>query len=256
MTRPVSTGRGEATSPSTPITTILFDLDGTLLPMDQDVFAKAYFAGLARKAQPYGYEADRLIQTIWAGTAAMIRNRSAYSNEHIFWETFVSAYGEEARKDIGIFDEYYVHDFDRVKETCGFDPQVAPLIHRLQERGFRLILATNPIFPRVATECRIRWAGLSPDDFSHITTFENSYRCKPNPEYYRQLLRDVQIAPEECLMVGNDVEEDMEAAASAGMQGFLLTDCLINRRGASIDCYPRGGFHELMAYVKRLDQKA
>ncbi|MBR3691701.1 MAG: hypothetical protein IKL89_03255 [Clostridia bacterium] len=33
-----------------PITTILFDLDGTLLPMDQDAFAKAYVMGLAGTA--------------------------------------------------------------------------------------------------------------------------------------------------------------------------------------------------------------
>lgn len=46
------------------ITTVLFDLDGTLLPMDQDVFIKDYFGRLARKLAPYGYEPKKLIEAV------------------------------------------------------------------------------------------------------------------------------------------------------------------------------------------------
>lgn len=56
------------------ITTVLFDLDGTLLPMDQDVFIKDYFGRLAKKLVPYGYEPKKLIETVWAGTKAMVKN--------------------------------------------------------------------------------------------------------------------------------------------------------------------------------------
>ena len=38
------------------IKTVLFDLDGTLLPMDQDNFVKAYFKNLAIKLAPHGYD--------------------------------------------------------------------------------------------------------------------------------------------------------------------------------------------------------
>ena len=43
------------------IKVVLFDLDGTLLPMDQDVFVKTYFKGIAAKLAPYGYEPKALI---------------------------------------------------------------------------------------------------------------------------------------------------------------------------------------------------
>ncbi len=56
------------------ITTVLFDLDGTLLPMNQDVFAKAYMNGLCQTAQPHGYDLAMMGKTIWAGTAAMVKN--------------------------------------------------------------------------------------------------------------------------------------------------------------------------------------
>ena len=56
------------------ITTILFDLDGTLLPMDQDVFVAAYMKGLATTAAPYGYESDKFVKAVMTGTVAMIKN--------------------------------------------------------------------------------------------------------------------------------------------------------------------------------------
>ena len=63
-----------------------------------------------------------------------------------------------------------------------------------------MVLATNSIFPRIATENRIRWAGLEPDDFALITTYENSTYCKPNPAYYREVLGKLGLEAEECLV--------------------------------------------------------
>ena len=113
------------------------------------------------------------------------------------------------------------------------------------------MLATNPIFPAVATENRIRWAGLTPADFELYTTYENSCHCKPNPDYYRDILTQIGADPAECLMVGNDAVEDV-AAGQLGMKVFLLTDCLINKDGKDISAYPQGSFDELIAYIDTL----
>ena len=115
--------------------------------------------------------------------------------------------------------------------------------------GLRTALATNPIFPAIATESRIRWAGLSPADFELYTTYENIGFCKPNPAYYQEILKRMDLSPEECLMVGNDVTEDM-IAARLGMQVFLLTDCLINKDEKDISVYPNGGFDQLLACLR------
>ena len=58
-----------------------FDLDGTLLPMDQDVFVKAYFGGISKRLAPLGYEPQALIGAIWSGTAAMVKNNGEVLNE-------------------------------------------------------------------------------------------------------------------------------------------------------------------------------
>ena len=231
---------------------VLFDLDGTLLPMDQDVFVKAYFGGIAAKLAPHGYEPQKLIQAIWQGTVAMIKNDGAKRNEEIFWDSFVATFGAEARKDEPYFDAFYADGFDKVQVSCGYNAEAKETIALVKDLGRRVALATNPIFPAVATRQRIAWAGLNEADFELVTTYENSSYCKPNLRYYEEILKKLGVKGEDCLMVGNDVGEDM-VAAKLGMKVFLLTDCLINRKEEDVSCYPHGGFAALKGYLKTLD---
>lgn len=230
------------------IRTVLFDLDGTLLPMDQDVFVKHYFKGLCQKMAPYGYAPDAMVNAVWAGTAAMVKNDGSRLCETAFWEKFTAILGDEIRAHESTLDQFYRNEFQAVKEVCGHNAKAAETVRALNEKGYTVALATNPIFPAVATESRIGWAGLSPKDFALYTTYENSHFCKPNPAYYQEIVKKLGVRAEECLMVGNDVQEDM-VAQTLGMQTFLLTDCLINKNDEDISSYPQGGFDELMAFI-------
>jgi len=233
------------------ITTILFDLDGTLLPMDMDIFIKAYLGGLARKAAAHGYDAPAIPKQVMAGTYAMMKNDGSRTNEEVFWVTFSTLCGQDAKQDMHIFEDFYRNEFQDIRHVCGCDPRAAGAIREIKTMGFRVALATNPLFPAIATHRRTRWAGLNPEDFALITTYEDSRHAKPNPDYYRDVADALGVAPEECLMVGNDVNEDM-VAEKLGMQVFLLTDCLINKSGADVSRYPHGSFPELMAFIRDL----
>jgi HAD superfamily hydrolase (TIGR01509 family) len=147
---------------------------------------------------------------------------------------------------------FYNTEFDEVAAVCGCNPKAAELVHSLKAKGIRVILATNPLFPRIATQKRIRWAGLQPEDFEFYTTFEDIGYCKPNPDYYREVLRRGGLDAADCLMVGNDVAEDMMAGAKVGLRGFLLTDCLINKGREDIDSYPHGSYPELITWIRGL----
>ena len=107
------------------IKVILFDLDGTLLPMDQDTFVKTYFGLLAKKMASYGYEPDKLIEAVWTGTSAMVKNDGSKSNEEAFWERFAQIYGDKVKEDIPLFDEFYRKEFAGAKEVCGYNPQAS-----------------------------------------------------------------------------------------------------------------------------------
>ena len=233
------------------ITTILFDLDGTLLPMDNAAFTKGYFKLLAARLAPLGYEPEKLVDAIWSGTAAMVKNDGSQNNEAAFWKRFSEIYGEKVLGDLPVFENFYATDFQQAKAICGFNPKAAETVRTAKNLGFRVALATNPIFPAIATESRIRWAGLQPEDFELYTTYENIGYCKPNPAYYQELLDQLNESPERCLMVGNDVAEDM-IAEKLGMQVFLLTDCIINKEDANISLYPRGGFDDLLEHIRTL----
>ena len=231
------------------IDTVLFDLDGTLLPMDQDEFVHAYMSLLAKKLADHGYDPRHLVTAVWAGTRAMVENTGEKTNEEVFWADFCRTFGEDARKDEPLFEEFYATDFGHARKVCGFEPAAGEIVDMLKERGVRVALATNPLFPVIATRQRIRWAGLNPEDFSLITTYENSRRCKPNPDYYRDVLAALGVKPEGCIMVGNDVDEDILPARQLGMKTFLLTPSLLNRTGRDLSGLEQGGFGELKEFL-------
>ncbi len=232
-----------------PIKTVLFDLDGTLLPMDQEEFTKIYFKNLSVKAASLGYEPSGIPKSIWDCVVEMVKNDGRSSNCQVFWDKFCEIYGPEAIKDKPRLDEFYSNEFNKAKEACGFAPQAAEIIALLKSKGVNAVLATNPLFPAVATENRIKWAGLNASDFLLYTTYENSSFCKPNPKYYIEIIEKLGLDPKECLMVGNDVTEDM-VAQTLGMKVFLLTDCVINKENRDINAYPHGGFTELKGYIE------
>ena len=152
-------------------------------------------------------------------------------------------------EDMPLFEEFYHTDFELAQESCGYTDRAAATVGLCRALGFQTALATNPIFPAVATRARIRWAGLKAEDFALIPTYENSRSCKPNLLYYREVTEKLEVSPEECLMVGNDVQEDM-VARELGMRVFLLTPCMINKQGKDIAQYPHGDFPELTHFLE------
>ena len=231
---------------------ILFDLDGTLLPMDMDVFTGSYFKLLAAKAAPHGYtDSKALIDGVWSGTAAMVKNDGSRTNEEAFWARFAEIFGADRLADRPIFEEFYAVEFQNAQAFCGFNPKAKQAVELAKALGFRVALATNPLFPDTATVSRTRWAGLDVNDFELYTTYENSTHCKPNPEYYRELLKRLDLPAEACLMVGNDAHEDM-IAETLGMKVFLLTDCLVNKQSRDISAWPHGDFDTLMDHLRAL----
>ena len=100
----------------------------------------------------------------------------------------------------------------------------------------------------MATKARIRWAGCNPDDFKYITAYENSRFSKPNLKYYEEVLEKTGYKPEEVIMVGNDVREDM-IVNKLGIDSYLITDCLLNLDNEDINKYKHGNFEEIMNLV-------
>ena len=233
------------------IKAVLFDLDGTLLPMDEKIFIKDYFSALIKKISPHGYDPDQLVSGVWKATKSMMTNNGENFNEHVFWEDFSKIMGEEILEHMPLFEDFYNNDFDLLSTSCGYNEKAKVVVDRVKNMGYRVVLATKPVFPKAATEKRLKWVGLSPQDFELCTTYENTSYCKPNIKYYEHILTEIGCKPEECLMVGNNATEDM-IASTLGMKVFLLTDCLINKEEKDISNYPSGSYDELIKYIDSL----
>ena len=235
------------------IKAVLFDLDGTLLPMDMDKFTADYMKRLCAYLAPLGYEPSLVAEAMWHGIGAMVKNDGTSTNEDAFWQVFTKRFGEKALKEKETLVEFYRTEFPKVQPSCGYDPKAKEAVDTIKNLGYRTVLATNPLFPAMATEHRIHWAGLDTKDFEFFTAYEDSRFCKPNLEYYKDVLARAKLSAEECVMVGNDATEDM-IAEKLGMKVFLLTDNLLNKNGVDISGYPQGSFDELVEFIKGLNR--
>lgn len=233
------------------LNTILFDLDGTLCPYDQNRFIKTYLETLDQCLTPMGYDGKRLVEVMWKSTGAMLQNDGSRTNRQAFWEGFTRELGIGALPLESILDDFYLREFDSVR--CVMEERVdrGPLIRGLRKKGYGVILATNPVFPAVAVATRLSWVGLRSEDFDFATTYENSRHSKPNVEYYRDIMAKAGKRPEECMMIGNSPSDDM-AAMRTGMGGRLVTDYLENAAGLPTDGYTCLTFRELEAYLECL----
>ena len=229
---------------------ILFDLDGNLLPMDMDAFIKTYFGSLAQYMAPYGYETESFIAAVWSGTKAMVTNDGSMTNEDRFWNTFSDKLGKDILKYKDTIDAFYTGDFNKARASCWDNPNAKRAVKAAQSKSNRVILATNPLFPPCAVRTRLSWIGLSPEDFDYVTTYDNSHYCKPNPKYYEELAEKLSLNPETTLMIGNDIDED-GASVKAGFDVFITTDCLLGNRD-NLENFRSGTFEALCEYLENL----
>lgn len=231
----------------------LFDLDGTLLPMDLPKFIELYMQAFCRKfAHRVQLDPKQLAQAVWEGAAAMGKNDGECLNREVFWRTINRVCNKDMRIYEDAFDEFYRNEFIAAKQATTVNPMAQKAVKLLKQRGGKLIVATNPIFPKAATYTRLRWAGLDPFDFNYITVYDNCSYSKPNLNYYHEICHFCGISPEDSVMVGNDVDEDM-CAAKLGFDTYLVTDCLINRRDKSIDRYRHGSFEAFYQWLLSID---
>jgi len=228
---------------------ILFDLDGTLLPMDNDLFVQTYMGLLTKKMAPFGYDPELLISALWKGTGKMIKNDGSKTNAEVFWRLCEEVFGKRIFDDIPVFDSFYDNEFHGTASVTFPTPLAQKAVDLARERADRVILATNPFFPAVAVRSRLSWARVSPESFDLITTYENSRFCKPNPAYYVEIAEKMKLDPKNCLMVGNNEVEDIASAQSLGMDTFYLNDFPVCK-GEGPET-PKGSFEDLIAFLQK-----
>lgn len=233
----------------------LFDLDGTLLDIEIEEFLKYYFAALSAKFEDLSESREKFIELLSESTEKMIKNNGVQTNQEVFMEDFMAKIGIEDQKEAlkikKRFDDFYQQEFKALAKYFDLDRQIsAEIIELLKTKKKRLVLATNPLFPVEAVEARLEWVGINPADFELLTHYENMSYAKPNPEYYRQILNKIGEKADNCLMVGNDLQED-GAASELGIKTLIVDDKLIQRAKKSYQPAWQGSLAELKNLIKK-----
>ena len=232
---------------------LLFDLDGTLLPMVQEEFVKFYMPLLAKAYLEAGVRIDpkEFIGAVWKGYEAMVKNDGSQTNREAFWSYIDPCLPVSRKESEALADAFYDGEFNRAVSATQPTELSDAVVKLAKSKGMKVYLATNPVFPRCATMNRIQWAGLDAEDFEVITTYEDNGYSKPNIEYFRQILTKFNLNPEECLMIGNDVEEDL-VIRRLGVKTFLVTDTMENKKGLPVETDYQGTMEELYRLVEKL----
>ncbi|WP_294095764.1 HAD family hydrolase [Proteiniclasticum sp.] len=232
------------------INTILFDLDGTLLSIDMKEFEEIYYTSLSNAFKSI-IAPDNFMAILYSSVKAMVKNKEKRTNEEVFMSAMKEHVGEELPAFQKHFIRYYENDFSVLRNAVNKNTDMLEALDILKEKGYELVIATNPLFPKFAIDQRIQWADLVHEDFSHITYFEDCHYCKPNVEYYSEILETIGKNPQECLMVGNDAEEDL-AASTLGITTYLITNHLLNRKNLNYTADHEGTYKDFLLFAESM----
>lgn len=237
----------------TNIDTVIFDLDGTLLPMDTGAFMSAYNIALSDYVKDI-VNPETFVKAVWQSTKMTIENLEYKKNYDVFKE----AMAEHIEGDLACYFQriyqFYDDGFLKLKTTTHQSSEMIEAVNILKNKGYRLLIATNPLFPMKANHHRIGWAGLSPSDFEYISCFEENHYCKPHLAFYEEVLALNTLVPSQTLMVGNDVVEDL-AARQLGLKTYLIEDYMLRAKDNAFETDYQGTYKSFLEFVKSLESK-
>ncbi len=235
--------------------TLLLDLDDTLLTNNVDIFLPAYLKALGKYLADY-LPPEVMIRQLLLATQKMVENNDpSRTLEHTFDAAFYPALGVKREELQAEIDAFYAEAFPALRSLTQPRPQAVELVERAIKKGFRVVVATNPLFPRSAIHQRLSWAGLPPEDtpFDLITSYETFHFTKPNPAYFAEILAQLGWPDRPAVMVGNSPKDDIQPAAQAGLATFLLNDQ--PGTGSAEDVIPtaQGSLADLIQWLDELD---
>jgi len=228
----------------------LFDLDGTLLPLDTDFFLAQYIASIT---QHFAHLIEPQLfarQLVSSSHAIMADKRRDKTNIQKFLARFLPGVGRTSEELLPIFERFYAHEFGKLRVHATPSPLARELVIAALDAGYGIALATNPLFPRQAVLERMAWANVADLPWAVVAANEDTFFCKPNPEYFSEVLERLGAEAGRCIHFGNDLTEDM-AARHVGLPVVMITDYLVNRQNKPLtDVVYHGSLAEVLAWFR------
>jgi FMN phosphatase YigB (HAD superfamily) len=216
-----------------------------------DTFLPSYF-GLFADFAAKELGSSEFLPLVLQATQIMAQNVDpTLTNNEVFWEEIQKLIDIDRAQTESQLDVFYRGQFNKLQEVTKPIPSAADLLQTCFDKGYNVVIATNPMFPRVAVEARLRWAGVPVDQFPYnlVTTIENMHATKPHLEYYHEILAKVGSSPQEAIMIGDDWRRDIEPTARLGMFTYW-----IELPGATLPAAPAPtGYGSLQGLLNRVE---
>ncbi|MHB1481542.1 MAG: DinB family protein [Bellilinea sp.] len=206
--------------------TLLIDLDDTLLNNDINAFQKVYFKRLSEAILPWA-SPETMMAAMKAAIKGMLEKKTpALTLEEQFDLVFYPTVGTSKSELAEAIRLFYAETFPQLQFLTAPKPDAVALIETAFQRGWDVVIATNPVFPRSAVIQRLEWAQLPPSryPFKLITSFETAHFCKPHPAYYAEILGRLNWPQNPVVMIGNSLEDDIQPVETVGLPTFLLRE--------------------------------
>jgi len=207
---------------TTQLKAVLFDLDNTLIIFDESMFYTGYLNRIGKVFADL-VSPEQFPDQLMTATMALLENDGAKSNVEFFMDTLTSLCPGPREKLWQRFLHFYDTEYDQLEKITSLPAGLNDVFSFFTQTDYKLVLATNPIFPLSVQQKRLAWAGLEHIRFDLVTHIENMSYCKPNVGYYHEICKLIGEPPQACLMVGNDTINDM-VAANSGMKTYYTTD--------------------------------
>lgn len=233
------------------IKAIFFDLDGTLLPFDEKKFSRIYFDTLYPQVEFLKISKRNFFKALIKGALAEVHNDGKRTNEEVFWD----AIKESLNMDLSIYkdvlDDYYNNQYLECIKATKPQPESKKIVEFCKENGLKVVLSTNPVFPHLAIVNRMKFVDLNEEDFDYITDYSNSRFSKPNKEYFIDILKTLDLKPDEVIIFGNNEIEDGLCGEEAGIRTYLLDKYLISKSKRKNIKYPIIKVEEVIDVIKK-----
>jgi HAD superfamily hydrolase (TIGR01549 family) len=156
----------------------------------------------------------------------------------------------------GLAERFYAEVFPTLEYLTAPNPGAAELVAQARAAGHRLVLATNPLFPRVAILHRLAWAQLEvpPEAFDLITSYETFHFTKNEPAYYAEILGRLGWPAQPVVMVGDDLVGDIQSAQRAGLAGFWVRNGAAEAPAEAITPLASGELPEVLRWLQAVDE--
>ena len=232
------------------IKAVLLDMDNTILANPDQVFARE-FKQLAESFFMDLWGISDISTLIHQGMRAMY-DQPHYDRTNM--EILIDTLQQNTQLPIEAVEDglnvFYEQAYPALKPCVSPIPGAAELISYLRDHDYAVVIATNPLYPEWGVIQRLQWAGLPDSDYAFITHADNMHFIKPDPSYYAEIIARIGIEPDEAVIIGDGIENDICAAKVIGIHTYYIGEDIHHP-----DIEHKGTIQDFHKAIQRFEQR-